>query len=157
MKKRLLSLLLVIVMVLGMFPVTALATDKDVTVYLSFYNAKDGTFPVIRRAVTVSPGTARVYNENTVYGKVAEDFGMSVNHPVNSETDCTVVDALIQAHKDLYGDDFTADTAKSYLTAYDDWSYFEGIFNRFCSAGRIDTGCINDAVLNHLNSISFTR
>ena len=121
MKKRLLSLLLVIVMVLGMFPMNAMANGGDdaVQVLLSFYDANSNSFVQMPMALTVEPQTAAKYG--MTYGN--EEYGHLV-----AENEVTPLDALIKAHETVYGVAFTKDTMWNYLEGYESGSYFTGVF-----------------------------
>lgn len=106
MKKRLASWLLALVLLVQLRPGYALAAGEDdeeadapraVTVTLS---AQQGTdFLAREEQLTVSYGTASWYGFEPA-----------------AEGEITVLDALVAAHRKLYGEDFTAETAEDYLS-----------------------------------------
>lgn len=98
MKKRILSLLLTLVMVISLIPTTAWAADNTVTV--TFSAQKDGAFLFTPQTVTVEDG-------------IAETYGFEIP---DSVTGPTVLDLMVAAHKKLYGDAFTTTTVSTYLT-----------------------------------------
>ena len=109
MKKHLASWLLALVLLVQLLPGYALAAGEDdeeadaplaVTVTLS---AQQGTdFLAREEQLTVSYGTASWYGFEPA-----------------AEGEITVLDALVAAHRKLYGEDFTAETAEDYLSISD--------------------------------------
>ena len=143
MKKRVLSLLLALVMLMGMLPVNAFAEEEEqtaalcetegceyaaghegpcsnavavvetdepaepVSVTVSFAAQQDGEFLMPPQlAMTVSSDTA----EN--YGYADE---------TDKSTEVSTLDVLVAAHALAYGDEFTAETASTYLNVYNGW------------------------------------
>lgn len=96
MKKRALSLLMALVMVIGLLPATVLAAES-VTITASY--AKENALSVEPTKVTVTAGLAAEYG-----------IGSASNSP-------TVLDAAVALHKAEYGDAFTSSTAADYLNA----------------------------------------
>lgn len=102
MKKRILSLLLTLVMVVSLIPTTVWADDS---VQVTFSAQKEGAFLFTRQSVTVTDGLAEEYG----YDVSTEDHNsVAVEGP-------TVFDAMVAVHKAKYGDAFTKETAKKYL------------------------------------------
>ena len=137
MKKRILSFLLVLVMLVGMLPVNVFATDtgNDVSIYFSVIDAETGDFIVSRRSMTVSPGTGAAYGDSWINDATGETMmETSYDHSVSAE-ECTPIDALIRAHQLMYGDNFTADTIYDYLAGSSD--YVTGFFQRLAPSGGI--------------------
>ena len=102
MKKRILSLLLTLVMVVSLIPTTVWAASP---VQVTFSAQKDGAFLFTRQSVTVTDG-------------LAEEYGYEVStqdHNNVAVEDPTVFDAMVAVHKAKYGDAFTKETAKNYL------------------------------------------
>ena len=102
MKKRILSLLLTLVMVVSLIPTTVWADDS---VQVTFSAQKEGAFLFTRQSVTVTDG-------------LAEEYGYEVStqdHNNVAVEDPTVFDAMVAVHKAKYGDAFTKETAKNYL------------------------------------------
>lgn len=101
MKKRALSLLMSLVMLVSMLPTTAWAVDEETTtpttVNVDFSFAKGNKFEVVPHTLTVAAGTAGSYG---------------VGEPT---TEPTVLDAVVAAHVEKYGDNFTAETAGEYV------------------------------------------
>lgn len=107
--KKLLSLLLVLAMIVGMLPVyqTSAAADETAASVTVTFSAEDGT------AFFVEPMTV------TVTDGLAESYGFTVpekDHNGKEITAPTFLDALIAVQKALYGDKFTAETVKDYMT-----------------------------------------
>ena len=102
MKKRILSLLLTLVMVVSLIPTTVWADDS---VQVTFSAQKEGAFLFTRQSVTVTDG-------------LAEEYGYEVStqdHNNVAVEDPTVFDAMVAVHKAKYGDAFTKETAEEYL------------------------------------------
>ena len=81
---------------------TVLATDNSVTVNFSVFD-----------------GSVIMPNEKiTVYDGIAEEYGYelaSADHNGNPVNGITIFDVVVAAHKKLYGDAFTPETANNYL------------------------------------------
>lgn len=102
MKKRILSLLLTLVMVLSLIPTTVWAASP---VQVTFSAQKEGAFLFTRQSVTVTDGLAEEYG----YEVSTQDHNnVAIEAP-------TVFDAMVAVHKAKYGDAFTEETAKNYL------------------------------------------
>lgn len=99
--KKFLSILLALVMFISMIP-TVLATDNSVTVY---FNAFDGEIIMPNERITVTDGIAEEYGYETA----------SADHNGNPVNGVTIFDVIVAAHKKLYGDSFTPETAENYL------------------------------------------
>ncbi|MBQ7957518.1 MAG: hypothetical protein IJ279_05715 [Clostridia bacterium] len=99
--KKFLSILLALVMFISMVP-TVLATDNSVTVNFSVFD-----------------GSVIMPNEKiTAYDGIAEEYGYEVasaDHNGNPVNGVTIFDVIVAAHKKLYGDAFTPETAENYL------------------------------------------
>ena len=102
MKKRILSLLLTLVMVVSLIPTTVWADDS---VQVTFSAQKEGAFLFTRQSVTVTDGLAEEYG----YEVSTQDHN---NVPIEGPT---VFDAMVAVHKAKYGDAFTKETAEDYL------------------------------------------
>lgn len=99
MKKRLLSLLLVLVLVLGILPAGALAAGtNEVTVTFSY--SKESAFVVPPQELTVAAGIAFEYG-------IGDEASTTPN----------LLDAVVAAHIQRYGKDFTAETASAYMNS----------------------------------------
>ena len=112
--KTALSLLLALSFLLCAAPFVFAADDASVTVTLLFSHGD--AFRLIP-AFTVADGTAEAYG----YTVAETDL---TGAPVNG---VTVLDALVALHKELYGDAFTAETAKNYLVVAADTGYITTI------------------------------
>lgn len=105
MKKRVISLLLALVMLLGLLPTAALASDAaGVAITMSASDAAYG-FYFQPQSITVTDGLAEEYG----YTVAAVDHN---SKPIDGPT---VFDALVAAHIQKYGDSFTTETASTYL------------------------------------------
>ena len=91
MKKRILSLVLTLVMLLGMLPTAAALAGDDIEVTFSF--AYGDGFEFVPQKIQVRAGLAASYG-----------IGQESAEP-------TVLDAIVAAHEIKYGEDFTAATA----------------------------------------------
>ena len=113
MKRRILSMFLVIVMVFSMLPLNAVASaDNSVSVGFTVVDCLSGEIEIMRRELEVEPGLAKQYLDGTYGGSI----GMSTTV---GENDVTPIDVLVAAHIDVYGDDFSDDTAEEYITGFD--------------------------------------
>ena len=101
--KRLLAMFLCVVMLLSSAPAVWAAEDA---VTVSFLYA-DGTEMKTLLSLTVSDGTAERYG----YEPVRED------HTGASIETVTVMDVLVAAHAQIYGEKFTSQTARDYFIA----------------------------------------
>ncbi len=106
-KNRGLSLLLVLVLLLGLLPGAARAAEEGVTITFLASSSVEG-FYVPRRELKVLPGTAQQYGY--------------VNGAEVAHGQVTLLDALVQAHVDKYGQAFTQaedSVRRSYLDISD--------------------------------------
>ena len=102
-RNRWVSLLLALVLLLGLLPGTAWAAEEGVTITFVASSSTEG-FYVPRKEMTVYPGTAQKY-------------GYSNGSEVQPG-EATILDALVQAHVDKYGETFTKgneEARKEYL------------------------------------------
>lgn len=111
MKKRILSLVLTLVMLLGMLPTAAALAGDDIEVTFSF--AYGDGFEFVPQKIQVRAGLAASYG-----------IGQESAEP-------TVLDAIVAAHEIKYGEDFTAATADTYLdssltTVFQHEGYYAG-------------------------------
>lgn len=99
--EKFLSLLLAFVMIISMAP-AVLASDNSVTVNFSVFD-----------------GSVIMPNEKiTAYDGIAEEYGYEVasaDHNGNPVNGVTIFDVIVAAHKKLYGDAFTPETAGNFL------------------------------------------
>lgn len=103
--KKFTSIILSVIMILSCVSFTVFAADDSVTVTIS---VSDSGIILPPTTLEVEPGTAKAYG----YAMSATDHnGIAVNG-------VTVLDAVVAAHKELYGDAFTAETASDYLAVY---------------------------------------
>ncbi len=99
--KKLLSLMFALVMLVSLIP-TVLAADTSVEVYFSAF---DGTVLMPKEKITVEEGIAREYGYEVA----------TADHNGNPVDGVTIFDVIVAAHKKLYGDAFTPETADNYL------------------------------------------
>ena len=92
MKKRIMSMLLVLVMLLGLLPVSALADDTQITATITMTAQADGSFLMDPQFDLAIPST------------LAEEMGYS--DEVDPNTAVSTLDALVAAHILIYEDDF---------------------------------------------------
>ena len=119
--KKILSVLLVLVMVLGMLPVSTFATDNNsVTVGFAVVDCVNGNIEVMHKELTVEPGLASKYLD----GQYGASIGLTVEV---GENDVTPIDVLVAAHLDEYGESFTDSTAENYITGFDYISKMFGV------------------------------
>jgi hypothetical protein len=111
MKKRIISLILVLMLVLSIVPVTALA-DGEGAVTVSFTAQAEGEF-LFAPQINVS-----------VKADLAESYG----YADSVENGVSALDVLVRAHELLYGEKFTAETANDYLAiSTGDWGAWVSI------------------------------
>ncbi len=99
--KKSIALLLAATLFVALIP-TVSASENEITVY---FNVFDGTVLMPKEKITVPDGIAEEYGYIT-----AES-----DHNGNSVDGATVFDAIVSAHKKLYGDAFTPETCENYL------------------------------------------
>lgn len=135
MLKKITSIILSVIMILSCISFTVFASDDSVTVTIS---VTDSEFILEPTALEVEPGTAKAYG----YTMSATDHnGIAVDG-------VTVMDAVVAAHKAIYGDAFTAETASDYLVM--SYGFIMKSFGRSTSAsGFLVNGMIpNDGIIN---------
>lgn len=126
---KLFSLLLALAFALCCLP-AAYAAENEITVDFSFY---DGDVVIPKTEIAVTDG-------------IAEEYGYTISatdHNGNAVNGITVFDAVVAAHKAFYGDEFTAETAGSYLAF--SYGYVTKAFGIPSSAFGM---CVNDASPN---------
>lgn len=138
MLKKFASFILSVIMILSCISITAFAVDeKSVNVTISVY---DGGIILAPTALEVKDGTAEAY-------------GFDVAKKDHNEVDVdgvTVMDAVVAAHKELYGDSFTSETASDYLIM--SYGYLMKSFansTSYCSF-LVNGAVPNDGVINPL-------
>lgn len=172
MKKRFVSLLLALVMVLGLLPTAALAEEEDpapsepatVTVDFTAYDndLASQCFLMPRTELVVREGTAEKYG---VQNAASDHEVGGVNHGVTAGQ-VTVMDAIFAAHEFLYGDSFTTENFTGKLNASS--SLIRSIFgvsgnigftvnNQFPIGEKSDGYAANEYVLKGGDSITFFR
>lgn len=104
MKKRILSMLLVLLMFLGLLPISVFAEGSQVTASITMTAQAEGYFLCDPQFELEIPST------------LAEDLGYY--DEVDPDTSVSALDALVAAHYLIYGDDFTSSP-----TDYLDHSY----------------------------------
>ena len=136
MKKRVLSLLLTCVMLLGLLPATALADNEAPTT-----PAQEATATVNFTAQAGGAFLCAPQFDVEVSSKEAENFGYndSVTNGVSA------LDVLVKAHELTFGDDFTKDSADAYLVV-PDTGYVTTIFGEETKASgfALNGGYPND-------------
>lgn len=135
MKKRVLALLLALVMTLGLVPVGALAAGEE-TAEITFSYSKENAVVIAPHKLSVSAGLAYQYG----IGDTAT-------------TEPTVLDAVVAAHIEKYGDDFNLGTADNYVdsfltTVFEDSGYAGHIIN-----GHYSSDIANEAAINNGDTI----
>ncbi len=149
MKKRILSMLLVLVMIIGILPMSAAADqalpNDTVTVWFSAVDGKTGDFIVTRRELEVPAGTMEKYGwENAEPGHLVggQDHGVEAG-------EVTPMDALLAAHEEFYGAAFSPETKDNYIGGSS--FYVTKIFNRTSQGGisfavndRLPVGPVSD-------------
>lgn len=101
MKKRILSLLLTLVMVISLIPTTAWAADTTVNATVNIVAQAEGTFFV-----------APKYNV-IVNSGLAESYGYT--DEIDKSANVSALDVLVKAHELIFEDDFTAEDKADYL------------------------------------------
>ncbi|MBQ7654099.1 MAG: hypothetical protein IJS17_03405, partial [Clostridia bacterium] len=104
MKTKILAIVLTIAVLFGVMQTAAFAADSENSIDV-YFSATSDEIIVPLESLTVSDGTA-------------EDYGYTVaevDHNDVAVDGITVLDVLVAAHAEYYGDSFTAETASQYL------------------------------------------
>lgn len=125
-----LSVILAAAMLLGCVSTAFAAGDGSISVEMSFY---DGGFVIPGETVEVKDG-------------MAEEYGYTVSekdHNGKTVDYITVLDAIVALHKAYYGDEFTAESCKSYL------NFSGGMITKMFAKSATSSGfTVNDVVPN---------
>lgn len=133
MKKRAISLLLVLVMVLGLLPVGVLAAGGEVTVTYSY--SQDSEYVVPPHELKVRPG-------------LAAEYGIG-----EASTQATVLDAVVAAHAEYLGDFFTPENAGEFVNAGLTLIFGEGGWAGHIINGRYSMDAASQAVLSEGDTV----
>lgn len=125
MKKRIISLILTFVMVLGMLPIGSLAAGESITV--TVMAQQETHFLLGKTEVTVTDG-------------IAEEYGYENATDVSG---ITALDVLVAVHKQIYGEAFTKESASDFLTMSNMGNPVEMFDN------NVQEGSISGFAINH--------